>query len=210
MVNMVNKLRTGRIFMVGDWVYIFDKIGEVAYKLQLPTTSLIHPVFHVSQLKKCHGQSVVEGVLPSCEDDRRLVVELENMSIGAERRRNRRVQSEKFTKKVSQEETLMLFDPRVLNNVNFKIKSQFIRELKEDTFYGNNNDDAHEHVERVLDIFSLFNTPGFTHDAVMLHVFPITLTGAAKRWFDRIPSGTISTCDYVDRKSTNGVCTFIG
>ncbi|GJR05505.1 hypothetical protein Tco_0528489 [Tanacetum coccineum] len=34
------------------------------------------------------------------------------------------------------------------------------------------NDDAHEHVERVLDIVSLFNTPGVTHDAIMLHVPP--------------------------------------
>nr|GEW27077.1 reverse transcriptase domain-containing protein [Tanacetum cinerariifolium] len=46
------------------------------------------------------------------------------------------------------------------------------------------NDDAHEHIERVLDIVSLFNIAGVTHDAVMLHIFPITLTGAAKRNID--------------------------
>ncbi|GJY25229.1 hypothetical protein Tco_0399955 [Tanacetum coccineum] len=66
-------------------------------------------------------------------------------------------------------------------NVNFEIKSQFMRELREDTFSKNKNDDAHEHVERVLDIFSLFNIPEVSHDAVMLCIFPITLTGAAKR-----------------------------
>ncbi|GJU93184.1 hypothetical protein Tco_1317940 [Tanacetum coccineum] len=71
-------------------------------------------------------------------------------------------------------------------NVNFEIKSQFMRELKEDTFSGNKNDDAHEHVERVLDIVSLLNIPGVSHDAVMLRVFPITLTEAAKRWLEEI------------------------
>ncbi|GKA01197.1 hypothetical protein Tco_0673862 [Tanacetum coccineum] len=34
-----------------------------------------------------------------------------------------------------------------------------MRELREDTFSGNKNDDAHEHIERVLDIVSLFNMP---------------------------------------------------
>nr|GEV52058.1 hypothetical protein [Tanacetum cinerariifolium] len=40
--------------------------------------------------------------------------------------------------------------PEIENNVNFKIKSQFMRELREDTFSGNKNYDAHEHVERFL------------------------------------------------------------
>ncbi|GJU02827.1 hypothetical protein Tco_1113165 [Tanacetum coccineum] len=34
---------------------------------------------------------------------------------------------------------------KIRGNVNFKIKSQFMRELREDTFSGNKNDDAHEH-----------------------------------------------------------------
>nr|GEW94064.1 hypothetical protein [Tanacetum cinerariifolium] len=72
--------------------------------------------------------------------------------------------------------------PKIRGNVNFEIKSQFMRELREDTFSGNKNDDAYEHVERVLDIVSLFNISGVTHDAVMLRVFPITLIEAVKRY----------------------------
>nr|GEX41168.1 hypothetical protein [Tanacetum cinerariifolium] len=70
-----------------------------------------------------------------------------------------------------------------------------MRELREDTFLGNKNDDAYEHVERILNIVSLFNILGVTHYAVMLRVFPITLIGATKRWVDRLFPGMINTWD---------------
>nr|GEY01983.1 hypothetical protein [Tanacetum cinerariifolium] len=44
-----------------------------------------------------------------------------------------------------------LVKPEIEGNVNYEIKSQFMRELREDTFFENKNDDAHEHVERVSD-----------------------------------------------------------
>ncbi|GJZ61805.1 hypothetical protein Tco_0617942 [Tanacetum coccineum] len=96
--------------------------------------------------------------------------------------------------------------PEIRGNVNFEIKSQFMRELREDTFSGNKNDDAHEHVERVLDIVSLFNIPGVSHDVVMFRVFPITLNGAAKRWMDILPSGTVDSWDLLKKAFIQRYC----
>ncbi|GKF93054.1 hypothetical protein Tco_0279773, partial [Tanacetum coccineum] len=41
-----------------------DKIGNVAYKLQLLESSKIHPIFHVSLLKHVVGNHAVEPTLP--------------------------------------------------------------------------------------------------------------------------------------------------
>ncbi|KOM25331.1 hypothetical protein LR48_Vigan233s000300 [Vigna angularis] len=92
MVRQADKARRPSNVEVGDWVYlkirphrqtsmsstlhsklaaryfgpflVIQQIGEVAFKLQLPEAARIHPVFHVSQLKKAVGENSVEKELP--------------------------------------------------------------------------------------------------------------------------------------------------
>ena len=89
--QLANKKRSDRVLQAGDSVYlklqpykqksmlqhhhklaakfygpyvVIKRIGEVAYKLDLASSSNIHPVFHVSLLKKSVGNRVVHKSLP--------------------------------------------------------------------------------------------------------------------------------------------------
>ncbi|GKF67913.1 hypothetical protein Tco_0197592 [Tanacetum coccineum] len=60
--------RSEKEFYVGMWVYLklqpHRQVGAVAYKLELPGSSQVHLVFHVSQLKLCRGSTLKMGILP--------------------------------------------------------------------------------------------------------------------------------------------------
>ncbi|GJZ09317.1 zinc knuckle CX2CX4HX4C containing protein [Tanacetum coccineum] len=65
--------------------------------------------------------------------------------------------------------------------------------------YLGKDENAYEHVEKVLEITNLFNILGISKDAIMLQVFPFTLTSAAKRWMGRVPVGTVNTWDLLKK-----------
>jgi hypothetical protein len=92
MKRQADKGRSERQFQVGDMVYlklqpyvqsslapranqklafkffgpfwVLSRVDAVAYKLQLPPSAAIHPVFHVSQLKHAVGDQMVSPTLP--------------------------------------------------------------------------------------------------------------------------------------------------
>ncbi|GJW31263.1 RNA-directed DNA polymerase, eukaryota, nucleotide-binding alpha-beta plait domain protein [Tanacetum coccineum] len=96
--------------------------------------------------------------------------------------------------------------PKIGNDVEFEINSNFMRELRRKLFKGTHDEDAHEHVRRVLEITDLFHFLGVTHDAVMLRVFPITLKGPALRWINRILAGLVTTWDLLEKAFIRQYC----
>ncbi|GJZ41221.1 hypothetical protein Tco_0588107 [Tanacetum coccineum] len=68
--------------------------------------------------------------------------------------------------------------PKIDDKYHFKLKGQFLKELRDNTFSGSEHEDANEHIEKVLEIVDLFHVLNITQDQVMLRVFPMSLTGA--------------------------------
>nr|GEV74740.1 hypothetical protein [Tanacetum cinerariifolium] len=62
-----------------------------------------------------------------------------------------------------------------------------------DGYSGSDNEDANEHIEKVLEVVDLFHIPNITQDQVMLLVFPMLLTRAASRWLRNEPACSIKT-----------------
>ncbi len=57
---------------------VLQKIGSMAYKLELPPSSRIHPVFHVSCLKKVIGENIpVQTMLPELDEEGKFILEPE-------------------------------------------------------------------------------------------------------------------------------------
>ncbi|GJT72053.1 hypothetical protein Tco_1031339 [Tanacetum coccineum] len=52
--------------------------------------------------------------------------------------------------------------PKIKEKDSFELKGQFLKELRENTFSGSNNEDTNEHIERVLEIVDLFHVPNIT------------------------------------------------
>ncbi|GJU73092.1 hypothetical protein Tco_1264497 [Tanacetum coccineum] len=96
--------------------------------------------------------------------------------------------------------------PKIEEKDSFELKGQFLKELRENTFSGSDNEDANEHIEKVLEIVDLFHVPNITVDQLMLRVFPISLTGAASRWLRNEPTGSIKTWEDLKTKFLNKYC----
>jgi hypothetical protein len=55
---------------------VLQRIGSVAYKLELPPFSRVHPIFHVSCLNKVIGNNIsVQTILPAINDEGKIILD---------------------------------------------------------------------------------------------------------------------------------------
>ncbi|GKD85083.1 hypothetical protein Tco_1356237, partial [Tanacetum coccineum] len=54
--------------------------------------------------------------------------------------------------------------PKIDEKAQFELKGQFLKELRDNTFSGSDNEDENEHIEKVLEIVDLFHIPNITQD----------------------------------------------
>ncbi|GJY12845.1 putative reverse transcriptase domain-containing protein [Tanacetum coccineum] len=85
--------------------------------------------------------------------------------------------------------------PLFEENIKFEFWGQCIDELKENMFFGSENEDPHKHISNITDIIDLFHSPGVSRDQVMLMAFPFTLKGRARKWMKQLSTGSIITWD---------------
>ncbi|GKC15598.1 putative reverse transcriptase domain-containing protein [Tanacetum coccineum] len=90
--------------------------------------------------------------------------------------------------------------PKFDDKAKFEMKGQFLKELRKTTFSRSDNEDANEHIERVLEITDLLTVPDVTQDQLMLRIFSISLTRAVSRWIRNKPTGSITTWEIVKGK----------
>ncbi|GJQ99082.1 hypothetical protein Tco_0522067 [Tanacetum coccineum] len=90
-------------------------------------------------------------------------------------------------------------NPENRNNVNFKINGQFMRESRENTFFGTRVMMLMNTWRECLTLLVLFSILSVSHDAIVLRVFSIILIGVAKRCIDMRPSGSINTWDLLEK-----------
>ena len=59
---------------------VLQKIGNMAYKLKFPASSRVHPVFHVSCLKKVIGDKLpVQTIFPKHDKEGKIILEPEEV-----------------------------------------------------------------------------------------------------------------------------------
>ncbi|GJU40319.1 hypothetical protein Tco_1193276 [Tanacetum coccineum] len=77
----------------------------------------------------------------------------------------------------------------------YELKGKFLDDLHNNAFDGTNGENAVKQIEYFLRIVDLMDLPNVNHDKLRVVIFPISLVGGARRWFDKIKESIDSCVD---------------
>ncbi|GJT28677.1 hypothetical protein Tco_0908952 [Tanacetum coccineum] len=78
-------------------------------------------------------------------------------------------------------------------NAKFKIGDEFLKILRDNTFNRVDKGDVIDHMAKVLEISEWIKILNVDHNQIQLHIFPISLSGHAKEWWENEIKGTTIT-----------------
>ncbi|GKB98674.1 hypothetical protein Tco_0984811 [Tanacetum coccineum] len=77
----------------------------------------------------------------------------------------------------------------------YELKGKFLDDFHNNAFHRTNREDAVKHIEYFLRIVDPIDLLNVNHDKLRVVVFPISLVGGARRWFDMIKESIDSWVD---------------
>ncbi|GJU84722.1 retrovirus-related pol polyprotein from transposon TNT 1-94 [Tanacetum coccineum] len=198
--------------------YAVSSKEDTAYQRQLITrirvSSIPDSAYHSSPIRRIHqlvvsqrsAVDVIDGNwCMTRSSTKELLTPFENPErhIEEEVTKIMAKKMEQYMSKTRREYRSGVARPKIDANAQLELKGQFLKELRDNTFSDSKHEDANEHIEKVLEIVDLFHIPNITQDQVMLHAFPVSLTGAASRWLRNEPAGSITTWEVLKKKFLN-------
>ncbi|GJY20872.1 reverse transcriptase domain-containing protein [Tanacetum coccineum] len=90
-----------------------------------------------------------------------------------------------------------------INADHFEIKTNLIQLVQASPFHGFERDNPHTHINNFKRITSTLKFRGVPNDVIKLIMFPYSLEGAARIWYDKEPPNSIFTWDDLVNKIVN-------
>ncbi|GJX06584.1 reverse transcriptase domain-containing protein [Tanacetum coccineum] len=90
-----------------------------------------------------------------------------------------------------------------INADHFEIKTNLLQLVQANPFYGRENDNPHAHINSFKRIISTLRFRNVPNDVIKLMMFPYSLEGTAKTWYEKEPPNSILTWEDLVTKFIN-------
>nr|GEW88654.1 reverse transcriptase domain-containing protein [Tanacetum cinerariifolium] len=90
-----------------------------------------------------------------------------------------------------------------INADNFEIKTNLLQLVQENPYHGFERETSHTHINNFKRITSTLKFKDVPNDVIKLMMFPYSLEGAARVWYDKEPPNSILTWDDLVNKFVN-------